>query len=530
MSSFWRHFARTLACGLLLAGMASPVSARFAKGADVSWMTQMEAAGYRFLNEAGKPQDLLQILKGKGIDSIRLRVWVNPADGWSGLNDVLAKARRARKQGMRLMLAFHYSDSWAHPERQSKPAAWQKLSFEQLNTAVWQHTHEVMTALAREGIYPEWVQVGNETNHGMLWEDGRSDGNVRNFVRLLNTGHDAVKAVSPRSQVVVHLANGYDNQAFRRSFDALRDQGAKWDVIGMSLYPSTTNWPTLSTQTLANLRDMKSRYGKDVMITEIGMDHSATTASRAFIQDLLLKARAAGALGVFYWEPQAHNNWQQYTLGAWGNDGRPGAALDAFLEGSETAPAPAASAPANQNIPAPGNARPVTGHGLALSAEVRGAHITLNWNPEAWPSPYLEVFRSTEANPASRERIAAGAANNGSFIDTEAVPGQQYWYWLKQTVKGVVSNSASASARIPAEASTPAQPALRGNGETPDGFAKCAESGQTCYVTSGSGWVAYGRDGRWVSRYIGLGRSVKCAPQSFSKEPGGQANVCAYQR
>ena len=178
------------------------------------------------------------------------------------------------------------------------------------------------------------MQVGNETNNGMLWEEGRASANMRNFAWLVNSGYDAVKAVSPNSKVIVHLSNGYDNALFRWMFDGLKNNGAKWDVIGMSLYPSTTDWATRNTQCFNNMKDMAVRYGKDVMICEVGMEVIAPSACKSFITDIMNKTKAVPngrGLGVFYWEPQCHNSWQGYGKGAFDTNGRPTVALDAFL-------------------------------------------------------------------------------------------------------------------------------------------------------------------------------------------------------
>jgi arabinogalactan endo-1,4-beta-galactosidase len=331
----------TLACLFLSLGLYANTAwaQTFAKGADVSWVTQMEASGIRWFNDNGTQQDVLQILKEHGMNTIRLRVWVNPSGGWNGVNDVVAKAVRARNAGFRIMIDFHYSDSWADPGKQTKPAAWRTHTFDQLMADVYSHTLSVMNALAANGVSPEWVQVGNETNNGMLWEDGRASVNMRNFAWLVNSGYDAVKAVSPSSRVIVHISNGYDNSLFRWMFDGLQSNGARWDVIGMSLYPEPNNWQTLNTQTLNNMRDMRTRYGKDVMLVEVGMSFDQATASRSFLQDIISKTRSAGGLGVLYWEPQAYN-WQGYTKGAWNTNGRPTVALDAFLEGTTPPPPP----------------------------------------------------------------------------------------------------------------------------------------------------------------------------------------------
>lgn len=310
------------------------LSATFAKGADIGWLTQMESSGYQFFNSAGTKQDCLQILKDKGINSIRLRVWVNPADGWCNTADVVAKAIRAKNMGMRIMIDFHYSDSWADPGKQTKPAAWVGQTFSALLTSVYNHTFTVLTTLKSNGITPEWVQVGNETNDGMLWEDGRASKNMQNFANLINSGYNAVKAVNPSIKVIVHISNGYDNTLFRWMFDGLKANGANWDVIGMSLYPTTTNWATLNSQCLANMNDMVSRYGKEVMISEVGMDVIAASTCKAFLTDIISKTNSVTGgkgLGVFYWEPECYNNWQGYSLGAFDSTGKPTVAMDAFM-------------------------------------------------------------------------------------------------------------------------------------------------------------------------------------------------------
>jgi arabinogalactan endo-1,4-beta-galactosidase len=309
------------------------LNANFAKGADVSWSTEMEASGIKFYNSSGVQQDVYQILKDKGMNSIRLRVWVNPTAGWCNKADVLAKAMRAKNLRMRIMIDFHYSDSWADPGKQTKPAAWVNQNITALATSVSSHTTDVLSTLKTNGITPEWVQVGNETDDGMLWEEGRASKSMANFAVLVNAGYSAVKAIDPSIKVIVHIANGYDNSLFRWIFDGLKANGANWDVIGMSLYPTTTNWPTLNSQCLTNMNDMVARYGKEVMICEVGMDVTAPATAKAFLTDLISKTNSvtgSKGLGVLYWEPESYNNWQQYTLGAFDNSGKPTAALDAF--------------------------------------------------------------------------------------------------------------------------------------------------------------------------------------------------------
>ena len=305
----------------------------FAKGADIGWLTEMEAAGRKFYNGAGVEQDLIQILKDLGMNTIRLRVWVNPTNGWNNTADVVAKAVRAKNAGMKIMIDFHYSDWWADPGKQTKPAAWASQDFATLKQSLSTHTTSVLTALKTAGVTPTWVQVGNETNNGMLWPDGRASTNMNNYAQLVLAGYNAVKAVDTSIKVIVHISNGWDNNLFRWNLDGLKNNGAQWDIIGMSLYPTSTNWPTLNAQCLNNMNDMVARYNKDVMVVEVGMSWDEAPACLAFLTDLIEKTKSVAngrGLGVLYWEPQSYNNWQGYTLGAFDNSGKPTIALNAF--------------------------------------------------------------------------------------------------------------------------------------------------------------------------------------------------------
>ena len=299
----------------------------------MSWVTEMEASGKKFYNAAGTETEGMQLMKSLGMNSIRLRVWVNPSPSWNNAADLVAKAVRAKNLGLRVMVDFHYSDTWADPGNQTKPAAWASQGIAALKTSLAAHTTDVLTQLKTAGVTPEWVQVGNETNDGMLWPDGKASTNMANFAQLVSAGYDAVKAVFPVAKVIVHLSNGYDNSLYRWMFDGLTANGAKFDVIGMSLYPTAANWSTLDAQCLTNMNDMVSRYNKPVMMVEVGMSWTNATECKAFLADLIAKTKSVSGskgLGVLYWEPEAYNNWKSYTLGAFDNSGRPTVALDAF--------------------------------------------------------------------------------------------------------------------------------------------------------------------------------------------------------
>ena len=312
----------------------------FAKGADVSWLPQMEATGYRFYDTDGKEKDCLQLLKERGMNTIRLRVFVNPsqdkASGHCSKEETVAMALRAQKAKMRIMIDFHYSDTWADPAKQAKPAAWANLSFDALQNKVYEHTFNVLTALKKAGVTPEWVQVGNEIPGGMLWPDG-STNNWAQLAQLLNKGYEATKAVNAKIKVIVHVDEGNNNEKFRWFFDKATEHQVKYDVIGLSYYPFwiKKDYSETIADLQKNLNDMASRYQKEVMVVEVGGVDEQVQNTRELLAATIKAVKAVPnhkGLGVLYWEPQGAKSWSGYGLSAWQQDGKPSPALDAFKE------------------------------------------------------------------------------------------------------------------------------------------------------------------------------------------------------
>jgi len=318
---------------------AQTVRAQFVRGADIGWLLQMEATGYKFYDSTGVQKNCLQILKDKGINTVRLRVWVNPSsdrtNGHCSKNETVTMALRAKAMGMRVMIEFHYSDTWADPSHQSKPAAWDSHSFTQLLADVYNHTFEVLDTLKKSGVTPQWVQIGNEIAGGMLWPDGKSS-NFGQLAQLLNKGYDATKDVDSTIKVIIHLESGNNNSLFRWFFDSAKDQGVRYDIIGMSYYPFWIGSDyTVTINDLGNnMNDMVSRYGKEVMVVEVGGDYTKVQNTYDMLVAVIEKTIAVpsgNGLGVIYWEPEGAKSWSGYQLSCWGDNGKPTAALNAFL-------------------------------------------------------------------------------------------------------------------------------------------------------------------------------------------------------
>ncbi len=315
-----------------------PTSFVFSKGADVGWLPQMEATGYKFYDVDGTQKDCLQLLKDRGMNTIRLRVFVNPStdkiNGHCSKEETVAMAVRAQNLGMRIMIDFHYSDSWADPSKQTKPAAWANHSFGELLNDVYNHTSDVLSALKTAGVTPEWVQIGNEIPGGMLWPEGRTT-NFSQLAQLLNKGYDATKAVNSAIKVIVHVDEGNNNSKFRWFFDNAKNNNVKYDVIGMSYYPYWIKSDYLATinDLENNLKDMVSRYGKEVMIVEVGGEYNLEQNTKDMLVAVIAAVKSVPnnkGLGVIYWEPEGEKSWSGYQLNAWQSNGKPSTALDAF--------------------------------------------------------------------------------------------------------------------------------------------------------------------------------------------------------
>jgi len=314
-----------------------PVATALVKGADISWVTEMESKGYKFYNAAGAERDCFALMKEIGVTAIRLRVWVNPADGWNGKADVVAKAKRAQAQGLKLLIDFHYSDSWADPGKQTVPAAWKGKDAAAMAAAVKAHTQEVLQALKAEGVDVAWVQVGNETTQGMLWDSGKVSGsNPGEFVRYFHAGREAVKAVYPQAQVILHLDNGWKRETLDWFLGLMKSASLQYDILGLSLYPSYweggafPDWNTKVKQFVANLPALRETYGKPVMLVEFGMPASQPEKARDALTYLIANTRDYDFFqGIFYWEPESEHTRNNYDYGAFSN-GKPTAALEPF--------------------------------------------------------------------------------------------------------------------------------------------------------------------------------------------------------
>lgn len=331
----------TLALALLAAcragssiGSSGPGPALRFEGADISALERIEQDGGVF-RDGGRVRDAIAILRAHGGNTFRLRIFVNPNDSDVQVNDLpytLRLAGRVKASGARLLLDFHYSDTWADPGHQTTPAAWAGLSFDSLQQRVETYTADVITQLKAAGALPDIVQVGNEIDGGILWPTGQvgaSPDTVKQwtqFTGLLKAGIRGVRdALAPGDavRIMLHYSQGGSTSSTQWFLDHMHAYGVPYDLLGLSYYPW---WHGTLAQLQENLQATALRFGVDIVVVETsypwragGWEGIATNTApmtwpvtrggqAQFLRDVVdaVAATPGGhGAGVLWWYPEA---------------------------------------------------------------------------------------------------------------------------------------------------------------------------------------------------------------------------------
>jgi len=324
---------------LVISGCERP-PAKIYLGADLSYVNEIESCGgiYR---QNGEPVDPFNLFSEKGANIVRIRLWHTPEiNEFSGLEDVKKTIRRAKDNEMEILLDFHYSDTWADPQHQVIPRAWENIQdLDILGDSLFSYTLNTLLALDREGLLPEFVQVGNEVNIEIMQPADSMVVDAINWPRnifLLNKGIEAVKEASKLTgksiEIMMHIAQP-ENAFwwFRSAFDnGLNDFG--W--IGLSYYPKWSSFPF--DEIPQAIDSLKKTFGKQIMIIETAYPHTLGNGDAAgnilgeeallpefpatpegqlnYLIQLTKLTLAGGGEGVIYWEPawissDCHTPW-----------------------------------------------------------------------------------------------------------------------------------------------------------------------------------------------------------------------------
>lgn len=320
MKRFCLPFWLLLATALVVTGNSAR-AAEFAFGADLSFLKQAEDGGTVF-KDGTNAQPGLQIFCRHGYNWVRLRIFVDPVTDHlpNNLAYTLALAKDVKKSGAKLLLDFHYANSWADPGKQPMPVTWEPLSHTQRVQTVFTYTCDTVAAFRQAGVLPDMVQVGNEITHGMLWPAGKLPEHWDQFADYVRAGVQGVAAGAgdgPGPRIMIHCDQGANTPRTKYFFDHLNQYGIAYDVIGFSYYPW---WHGSLADLRENLAFAAKTYHKDVMVVETAYYWKPSryfektpppfaespAGQREFLDELtrvVMNVPDSRGTGVFWWEP-----------------------------------------------------------------------------------------------------------------------------------------------------------------------------------------------------------------------------------
>ena len=332
----------------------------FLKGVDVSSIPEKEDKGLIFRDQDGTAGDPLDLLTRHGVNAVRLRIWNEPsrvpeAGGYCDLERTIGMARRIKERDLHFLLDFHYSDYWADPGKQNKPAAWEGLGFDALVRAVYDYTHRVLVELSKNDALPDMVQIGNEVRSGILFPDGAVP-DYRSLARLINAGIRAVRDISENIEVMIHLDQGGRFFCLRDWFDAMFSAGMdRIDAIGISFY---SFWHGTFQDLKDSMTQLIARYRLPVYVVETAhpwrhcpLEHvnpemmkmagfpagiEEQQKSLSLVMQIAAEVSGERKTGVYYWEPLCFPNedlgsWDE-NMGMMDTEGRFLPSFDAFRD------------------------------------------------------------------------------------------------------------------------------------------------------------------------------------------------------
>ena len=257
-------------------------------GGDISLLPSYEANGSKYRTTTGAAiTDVITFSRDNGLNAMRVRLFVDPtkapdAEKKEGVRQdlayVTALGKRIKDAGLKFLLDFHYSDSWADPVKQYTPDAWVSLTDLQLYDKIYNYTKECLQTLKAAGAEPDFIQTGNEISYGMCWgERGSSslkkcytnnDANWLRFTTLLKNAIKACREECPQAKIIIHterVANVTMQKAF---YERLQKAELDYDIIGTSFY----SYYHGSLQTLETSLNMLATNfpTKDIWLVEVG--------------------------------------------------------------------------------------------------------------------------------------------------------------------------------------------------------------------------------------------------------------------
>ena len=253
---------KRLSCVIVLALLAGTIAfsqTKFTLGADLSMLPQYESVKTPYYKSNGvKISNVLKYLHDDaGCNAVRIRLFVTPDQTLAqegvvqDLEYVKTFGKRVKDAGFDFLLDIHYSDTWADPGNQAVPSTWYTGTLSRSNPAnavlvdsMYSYTKRCLEYLSQNGATPDFVQIGNEISYGMLWRVdadrcySSSTASVwRRFTDLISSAAKAVREVTPKAQIVLHIERSGDANLAKLFYQKMDAAKVDYDIIGLSYYP-----------------------------------------------------------------------------------------------------------------------------------------------------------------------------------------------------------------------------------------------------------------------------------------------------
>ena len=328
---------KTLTCIILIISIKVAAQKQIIMGADISMLPEYERVNTPYYDNAGTKIEALTYMKDEAkMNSMRVRLFVSPkGDVGSGvcqdIEYVKKLGKRIKEAGMKFLLDFHYSDTWADPANQEIPSSWLSSSLP-LKDIVYSYTKESLEALVSAGATPDFVQIGNEVSYGMLWDNDNDKCYIsqnaestqwRRFYNLLSSASKAIREVTPNAKIIIHTERSGDANTSKEFYSRLNTHNVDYDIIGLSYYPfyhNTLSYLGFTLSTLATafpekeVHIVETAYFYQYFASDAKYNTQATwaatpTGQSAFTSDLITELdKHSNVTGIYYWFPEENGN------------------------------------------------------------------------------------------------------------------------------------------------------------------------------------------------------------------------------
>jgi arabinogalactan endo-1,4-beta-galactosidase len=315
-------------------------------GADISSLAEYVDNGAVFVDTDGVEKPMLALLKNHGFNYIRLRTFVQPyadfgyatgigagcevkAEAYNDKAHVIELAKQVKAAGMKLLLDFHYSDTWADPSKQVIPEQWRSINtIDDLAQTVENYTSEVLTEMNSAGALPDMVQIGNEITPGLLIHtptngsdcygnnsvvsqgDNGSVDNWSNLATLLKAGINGVKKIDDSIDIMLHVENTQDRDGVIQWVNQAMEYSVNFDVLGLSAYE---RWQGPSNQWEGTLNLLTNSF------PELEFSIVEYNPEERLLNHIMFNLPNQRGLGTFFWEPVLSGDWGQSMFTKTGN-------------------------------------------------------------------------------------------------------------------------------------------------------------------------------------------------------------------